>query len=1263
MKRWWQSLKATGRKLLLRALEAVQRRVAEAPATPPLPPAPGCSACTNDHDRIGSSDGIVRVLAFGGGGYDALMQLGVIHALVVSDAAPPDIVAGLSAGAVNAAALAETLKADETLRANGEDAAVCRDARMSRFREFLYEAQDTPSRLRELLLPDMYEADAGMALEPHRFVTDHEDERKARREGLRTRSGLVDLMNAIGRLRISVATVTRYTRCIFGLRAAGSRPFRDRWKERTRELWRMLRTVAAHSISTAQALLFFARPVFGHRRRRHGYPAGKIIFRPTRRYRLAQLLAAMAVVAGAFRALEHPLAQWLLLPPMPGAVAFAIEVVALSLAALTIYFVVPAAIYLLLTFLTLLLLFPWRRLRKHILRNARSRFLAHYDLLHDLGGTYFVRDALIRLFNPAYYGERSIRASARLAFRRRRVKAASATKPKAATQPRTFADYSVTEPKIHVMPVAADLASGALAAIPASTPIVDGLTAAVARTPFVRPVKIGDTYYIDGETLAGEPTMTVREVLRERLHPEARAVHLYTVSSLPVENQKLGPATRPRYTGLVDVLLRVRKLQRFRTTKLDRNLTGLYDNALPPQRVGPERIRDNATRALKCFGNGDHAVRTRLIPIEPDEQALSVGTDLLRARTRLDQQTTIARTVATGCRLTLETIVGGDASGVVRCADAIAARRGTPLSAGVPGANEICSQCTLAADAAEHAQSLRMRVTDDGAPRWPATGASQSQPTPPAAHVIEEGTEVIAPDDPIRPATVNLLFSGGVFRGVFLVGVLNALQLLRVKPQLVAGSSVGSITAAMAARLFSLPPREQQVHLGYVASTYLSLDDYIVTDRFADFVRRLTLRAAATKFSLADIDEVLRNYDRPSNRRYLKSTRRLLAGMEHLLYVSPFELIALVRSLRLRDTRNASRLVRRYFQEVLDRGGVAMEVLGTEPLSFLIRQHVIPDLGAERTVPLESFHPTRFLVTATNLTVGELQILGGSDSTAATLVDALLASSAFPGVFRPRWGWEVFVDGHVEDQFVDGGVMDNLPLDAVVDYLSREAAAKREALRPANDVPHLIFTASLERDPRQLAPDDVRKVAESWPATMQHARELRYNRKIDSFATAQRDFRKIYRAYRDSLVPLPRVPLDLEVMAVKPRWLCDTFGFHPMLGFRQDRQAASIAHGCASALATIANFETSSSDSKRWLDDWHFADDVRTTLEHTSLGTLTPRRRTDGTCHFRSEGLCPFSMAGSDDVDSPVKVDVEVRSELATIYELCGKTATHRATA
>ena len=68
--------------------------------------------------------GRFRALAFTGG-YDAVVQLGLVHALLVSSGSAPDAVVGVSGGAVNAAALAEILQAGDT------------QARVDKLRKFL----------------------------------------------------------------------------------------------------------------------------------------------------------------------------------------------------------------------------------------------------------------------------------------------------------------------------------------------------------------------------------------------------------------------------------------------------------------------------------------------------------------------------------------------------------------------------------------------------------------------------------------------------------------------------------------------------------------------------------------------------------------------------------------------------------------------------------------------------------------------------------------------------------------------------------------------------------------------------------------------------------------------------------------------------------------------------------------------------------------------------------------------------------------------
>src|SRR5258705_8942116 len=62
---------------------------------------------------VGRAGKPIRALSFAGGGFDTAMQLGVVHALLVTSARPPDVVIGASAGAVSAVPLPEGLQASD----------------------------------------------------------------------------------------------------------------------------------------------------------------------------------------------------------------------------------------------------------------------------------------------------------------------------------------------------------------------------------------------------------------------------------------------------------------------------------------------------------------------------------------------------------------------------------------------------------------------------------------------------------------------------------------------------------------------------------------------------------------------------------------------------------------------------------------------------------------------------------------------------------------------------------------------------------------------------------------------------------------------------------------------------------------------------------------------------------------------------------------------------------------------------------------------
>src|SRR2546429_534066 len=77
----------------------------------------------------------------------------------------------------------------------------------------------------------------------------------------------------------------------------------------------------------------------------------------------------------------------------------------------------------------------------------------------------------------------------------------------------------------------------------------------------------------------------------------------------------------------------------------------------------------------------------------------------------------------------------------------------------------------------------------------------------------------------------------------------------------------------------------------------------------ADFIRGFTVRAAATRFSLDQVDRVFRKFDEASPDRYNREVRRVAAGLERLFYVSPFELMELLKAFRLRQPATVLKLL------------------------------------------------------------------------------------------------------------------------------------------------------------------------------------------------------------------------------------------------------------------------------------------------------------------------------------------------------------------
>ncbi len=1266
-------------------------------------PAEPCSAAKRSY----------RVVSFPGAGLDTVLQMGVIHALLITRRKAPDMVAGISVGAITAAALGEVFHASAGAGASAEED---EEVRVARFSELLEAFRTAPSTVLKSFFPDPLETNAAHALKPVELPRHFKEERDSRQESVASRTGLIRLFNQLIQLRLSVKVFAQLSRVLMGWRAVSEADWRVRWTSRGRLVTRLWWIVARNIFSLSMPASLIAKvglcEILGinGKAQSQGVEAGHIIFdrwvllRRTGEFGLRLVLGVLPLL--------------LLLAAVPALLLLALDV--WSVIRLPPQWSISGWTDVVIALGIVVTLFAWFSLLRR--KTIFGDLLKHFQIFAELGDSYALKEVLVKNFDPAYYGEFKFDDNVRRALKQQKPLAGGCANKKPLT---AYADDRQRRNSVRVVPLAANLRTGKLEAIPAETSVVDALMCACAVVPFFRAQTIRQdatsATFIDGSSVSNDPILPVfAEACRVLSHQaEHRRDHLRIISVplLPLRQDKLFRQSEP-YTGLVEVTLRARQLQRFQDMLLDKSLIDRVNRVLNgrPATIGKEA------------GEREVFLPTKVRLVAPDNVP-DLGLRLMHADSVGERRKLIDSAVADGCRAMIErlvtdampdtrtpeerrfflepdeeqpdewphrdegnaaplraavetlrssgsTVTRSDGREYVSCRKLVAAWGGMkPFSGGDPanaahpdpgpGISEVC-RCCVACPA---------RAGEKGAPaeeelrhhvRLPRLTPSPFIPAPPPVEVKP------------GPAVV-FLYSGGVFRGVFQVGFSNAVSELGIQPDVVAGASVGSIIGALTGRVFARPAAEQLVErqrqTRRLAATFLTIDRFVLTDRFADFIRHFSIHAAAADFSPHDLDLIFRRYEKDSTFAFGQRARRVFSGMERLFYLSPFEMLELAQTFRAGHWQAAAQQIKKLTQEMADRYGVGLEVLGPEPLQQLIDGFVF-DGKTDPGTRLDHFG-FPLIGTTTNLTDGKLEILRHTNPWDPRFTPSLLAGSAFPGVFRPRWSWEIYRRPEQVAQYADGGIMDNLPLGAVVEYLWGKDSASRFERRP--DVPHLILTATLEPEKADWTDkEDLEKLG--WSKISARATQLRYNGKIDKFQQAQRDIRRIIKQRADEGDPdvaAPDLPLNLDVLAVKPQWLCGTFAFHPMLGFSRAKQAESIAHGCASTICAVADhFDPSNTAHaidvgalRNWATGRGIALDQLPERANPECGgvlgygpvRLSAGEQEQGACWFRradprtgQRPVCPFHPK-SPACDEGGELD----DELHKIYLACGRRKTH----
>lgn len=1237
-----------------------------------------------------------RVFSFPGAGFDTVLHMGVVHALLVTRRRAPDMVAGLSVGAITATVLGDVLHTGTD--ASAEEA---EELRVARFSELLEAFRIAPTTVLNGFFPDPLETNSAYALKPVELPRHFQEERESRRAAVASRTGLIRLFDHLLRMRVSVKLVAQLSRVLMGWNAADELDraacLRKRAGLAVRLWWLVARNILALSLPVSLVARVQMADLLGIKGRiaAEGVEAGHIIFNKWAWFRAAR---------------DHAL--WLVLGFLPLVLALALipalvtGVIATALLPEWMAWIwTETGIFL----LAGLALAGWASL--FFRGNVGGNFLKHFQIFSDLGDSHALKDALVQNLDPSYYGRFDFDDSVRRAIKHRSPAHGGSTQ-------KPLSHYAAEGTA--VVPIAANLGTGKLEALPPATPVVDALMCACASAPFFKAQALqttaGPATFIDGNSVANDPIVPVYEEACRRVtsHPEKRWNSLRIISAplLPVRQQKDSAQFEP-YTGLVDVALRARDLQRFQDMLLDKSLIDRVSRALNgrpatvseeteetflPAKirlVAPERPPRLSLRLMQAgsaakqramidaaVADGCRAMIERLVTDAlPDTRTPEERRALLEPDEDLPDEwphrdpdrTATLREAVENLRQANATVTRNDGREYISCRKLLAAWGGlAPLPGSAPadknhpepgpGVSEVCSNCVACRSTADGGEELRQHI------RLPRRAPSPFPAAP-------------CPPETQQDPAVVFLFSGGVFRGVFQVGFANAASELGIQPDVIAGSSVGTIVGALTGRVFQRPAGlellERQRQMRRLAATFLTIDRFVLTDRFADFIRHFSIHAAAADFSPHDLDLIFRRYETDTSSAFSRRTRRVFAGLERLFYLSPFEIMELTKTLRAGNWQEAGRLIKSLAQEVADRYGVGLEILGPEPLQQLIDGFVFEG----KPVPGARFDHFGFplIGTTTNLTQGHLDILRSSHSWDPRFTQGLLAGSAFPALFRPRWSWEVYRNPGMVAQYADGGIMDNLPLGAVVEYLWGKDGNAVYARRPK--IPHLILTATLESDKADWTDrEDLDEL--SWTAIRSRAKQLRYNGKIGKFQQGQRDIRRIIAqraAENDPDVHSHDLPLNLDVLAVKPRWTCGSFAFHPMLGFSRQKQTASIAHGCASTICSVADHFSPANRThavdvealRAWARGRGIAlDQLPERLEPAKEGPLgygparlAPAEKNEGACWFRQADpatgrrpICPFHSK------SPAANDGEdVSPELQKIYLACGNAATHEA--
>ncbi len=749
---------------------------------------------------------------------------------------------------------------------------------------------------------------------------------------------------------------------------------------------------------------------------------------------------------------------------------------------------------------------------------------------------------------------------------------------------------------------------------------------------------------VDGSAVRGNPVPAVvaflrqpknRELARRLEGTESTDCRLHLVSSTPTLSQGEGGSEASGRMNIVEVVRLSLELAKRRDIEMECtevNFLSEVENVL----FGAPTAAD----AAKPEG-GD----TRLLQLFIDE--IVPGEELTFGNPFAPEPGEILWAAATGCRRTLERLYGREIRQLTErkprsadpnrpmpplpCQELLRhlARDGGPRDAErilpkAPGLAEICREC-----------QRHLHVERPTEPEVPGFGIQDEAE-------IHEGFPHLTGTKP----RICFLASGGVFRGATHIGVLGALRVAGIRPDLIVGASVGALIGGVLGAISVLEDGPAFRLLGELANTFREVDERIALTRtLKNAARQLGTRARRVKLSPRDFQRMIERGTRSDAGFAATSAPPGLVDAMAELTLLPYQDARKIATEFVAGhyAEAAKAFLEKIQKETLPRLGIEYEVMG----SSLLAQAAYRLLGGGAGIHLNQRqpfhrgeHPVSFFCTASSLGDRTPRLLGRdfpAGGTSFDFIEAVLSSSAFPGIFAPRRESTVFPDFGREDVLLaDGGMFDNLPFYPAIDVLkkvqisyARQVSDRAAYAEQIFSQPVLFIAAALEANP----PRGLEHGHGDLLSIYRRSAQLKSNLKMlwfgDIFEHLGRQLNRL-RAGQGRNQDFCEGIVQGGVLKIIPTdgdHLNQTFAFCASTGLETDRVNRAIADGCFQTFRAFAEAQARSYDRETMLDRSIAALEEHCRIPRIELEEHPQRAEPQDCPYFRQEERsfrCPF---------------------------------------